>query len=995
MSFSWPEFLFVVAGLPGILPAQQACPPETFQITASANLVPSASSYQVLLRQDDRSYTAYEITNTAPYQVLNTLPNFQRQLRACPMTTPPGANVPEAFFSRLPSGEYLLITSFNAFDSPVTNFDVTAFDRSLNQVSHEQYVIPVQDEFQEATAPLLVTDLNHDGNPDLVLKQCLHLGSLFVGCNVGVMLGTGGTGFQQPVFYPMGSSFEIPMPSSFETAIAAADVNGDGNVDLVVATTPDPNQEFTGEISVFLGKGDGSFQSQKVAWSGPYVAGLAVADLNQDGKPDLVFSTASSTGAGLSVALGAGNGTFSTPVSYSVAATEANLGLAVAIGDLDGDGYQDIVVNGLSILFGDGKGGFPRRRDYAAGNPSAADVVLTDFDGDGITDIVIAAGDSQILYPSPFDASIEVLFGRGNGEFAAPPLSLIPGSNQLGNYASAIAAADFDGDGILDLVTAQTNAVSVLKGLGDGTFNTVKQYQIPKGVTQLAIGDFNRDGKLDFAAVAGDSNTGLAMFLGNGDGTFQAPIGIPVAAGSNSLAAGDFNGDGIPDLAVVSFADAFDSSVQILLGNGFGTFYAGAQYAAGPGPRAVVAADFNGDGQLDLAIANAGAWSLPFQMLNGNVTILLGKGDGTFSSGTVLPLTPASGPNDLVAADFNRDGRMDLAVAQGDSLAVVLGNGDGTFGPAATYPVNATTVLAVDMNRDSLPDLVVSGGILIGNGDGSFQPVVYVNGLGFAAPGDFNGDGRLDFATLVPSGVATFLNISGTQATLAVVSAASLESGAVAPESLATIFGANLANSTEGTGTLPVVLAGTSVFIQDSAGVIRPAPLLYVSPQQVNFLVPSGTSTGPSTVTVWNGTVPQSVRQLVAPVAPSLFMLNASGLAAAYVDRVAAGGTQTIEPVFTLQNGTPVARPISLGSPAEQVYLILFGTGIRQAGTGQTSVTVKGLAAPVTYAGPQPQFAGLDQVNVLLPKALAGSGDVIVLLTAQGADANPVHLSIR
>ena len=126
-----------------------------------------------------------------------------------------------------------------------------------------------------------------------------------------------------------------------------------------------------------------------------------------------------------------------------------------------------------------------------------------------------------------------------------------------------------------------------------------------------------------------------------------------------------------------------------------------------------------------------------------------------------------------------------------------------------------------------------------------------------------------------------------------------------------------------------------------------------------------------------------------------MFVLNASGLAAAYLVHVAAGQPQSFDSVFTLQNGTRFAKPIDLGPPGEQVYLILYGTGVRNAGTAGVTVNIDGLKARVTYAGPETKVDGLDQINALLPPALAGSGDVSVVLTAAGIAANSVHVTIK
>jgi len=157
-----------------------------------------------------------------------------------------------------------------------------------------------------------------------------------------------------------------------------------------------------------------------------------------------------------------------------------------------------------------------------------------------------------------------------------------------------------------------------------------------------------------------------------------------------------------------------------------------------------------------------------------------------------------------------------------------------------------------------------------------------------------------------------------------------------------------------------------------------------------------GTSAGPATVILTNaaGSTSLSAPAQILPVAPGLFTLNKAGLAAAYVVRVS-GGAQTIEPIFTLQNNAVVPAPIDLGPPGDQVYLSFFGTGIRNAASGGVSVRINGANAPVTYAGPQTVFPGLDQVNVQLPRQLAGSGQAGVLLTAAGRTANPAYVFFK
>ena len=147
------------------------------------------------------------------------------------------------------------------------------------------------------------------------------------------------------------------------------------------------------------------------------IPAIAVADLNRDGHPDIVFTTDNGGAAFVGVVLGAGDGTFSTPVAYAVAGAEA-----VAIGDLNGDGIPYIVTSGVTALLGDGKGGFSNRRDTwleAYGN-----LIVTDFDGDGMADVVVASGDAEVMAGD----AVAVLHGLGNGTFAGPPVSLIPNS---------------------------------------------------------------------------------------------------------------------------------------------------------------------------------------------------------------------------------------------------------------------------------------------------------------------------------------------------------------------------------------------------------------------------------------------------------------------------------------------------------------------------------------------------------------------------------------
>ncbi len=209
--------------------------------------------------------------------------------------------------------------------------------------------------------------------------------------------------------------------------------------------------------------------------------------------------------------------------------------LSLAIGDLNGDGIPDIVTSGVSILFGDGKGAFPRRLDYLANSNSG--VILADLDGDGRMDIVLGEGNPLTLTALE---PLRVLFGWDNGTFFGPQISLIPAV-----VPQQLAAADFNDDGIPDLVYRYDGTISILKGAGDGSFTPGFQYQfqLPTYGNAVTIADFNHDGKPDLAMTTG-SPSSVAVFLGKGDGTFELPRSTPAPAPSSELVAGDFNGDG-------------------------------------------------------------------------------------------------------------------------------------------------------------------------------------------------------------------------------------------------------------------------------------------------------------------------------------------------------------------------------------------------------------------------------------------------------------------
>ncbi|MFP5207850.1 MAG: beta strand repeat-containing protein [Acidobacteriota bacterium] len=329
-------------------------------------------------------------------------------------------------------------------------------------------------------------------------------------------------------------------------------------------------------------------------------------------------------------------------------------------------------------------------------------VAIADLNGDGFPDIIVANYSvvNGVAVPQP----LTVLLGKGDGTFVAAPASLSVFAPM------AIAVADLNSDGIPDLVVSNVNnTITILLGKGDGTFTQAANSPITVGTNPfgVAIGDFNGDGIPDIA-TANFADATVTILLGNGDGTFTQTPNSPLKVGNGPAnpAVADFNGDGIPDIAV---ADVDDNAVTILLGKGDGTFIpaTGSPVKVGTSPTPVVAADFNGDGHIDLAVANYG---------DSTVTILLGNGDGTFAQSSSSPLNTGTYPYSAVAGDFNADGIPDLVCAnQGGTVTILLGKGDGTFTPASNSPVAVGnlpySVATADLNGDGTSDLAVANNI--------------------------------------------------------------------------------------------------------------------------------------------------------------------------------------------------------------------------------------------------------------------------------------------
>ena len=587
-------------------------------------------------------------------------------------------------------------------------------------------------------------------------------------------------------------SFSIGAVAS---AVVVGDFNGDGKTDAIAANT-----DASGTVSVLLGgalpdltvsitQTNGLTQGQvgyyrltvTNAGNAPSSGVVTLTDHSDEGTTPTSIS-----GIGWSCTLSTLASTCSRSDPLAAGASYPPVYLTVTVGanvngfvsnsaEVSVGSENNVVGYGLSTA----RIRFPTNVTLTATpNPSALGQaatltalvtngtgIVTFYDGITILGVSAISSGRAVLTTSLLPSGAHSLTARYGGDSSygiatSPPLlqtvnaSAANGltsahSFTIGVPATALAAADFNRDGKLDLLTTNTYDASVLLGNGDGTFQSARTYggQGTLGVDLATVGDFNGDGKPDLAIAYDSGTNSLAILLGNGDGTFQSPVFVSSSPGGSNLGwlglrTADFNQDGIADLALMGL-----SGVRVFLGNGDGTFQA--PLSLGPvtfSPRVWDVADFNNDGIPD--------------MIQG-IYVFLGIGDGTFK--TAILNTGAS--LTFVTGDYNGDGKTDVAQVSPAGVDTLLGNGDGTlqtavastFAPALPQPYS--TAVPGDFNGDGKLDIAyrpatAAGGpsnrvtLVFGRGDGMFNSTATVPTDGFAggiALGDFNGDGVPDF----------------------------------------------------------------------------------------------------------------------------------------------------------------------------------------------------------------------------------------------------------
>ncbi len=517
-------------------------------------------------------------------------------------------------------------------------------------------------------AALVAGDFDGDGHPDIIAADLYQPTlSFFHGLGNGMFV------------------FSHSISSGTVQTLRAADLDGDGHLDLAVSLS----NGFTPFVGVALGNGNGTFDAFRLYArnsSGP----IELGDLDGDGRLDIVGMGATNTYPAFrqaSVWRNVGGGLFSAGRTYALPpSTSSSSSSSITLADVTGDGHLDLIFmdgSTVTVVAGDGAGGLV---DSFMTGPSSFSV-LADMNGDGLPDLV---GFDQ--------TSVYVYIGLGNGDFASPEIQPVTTSG-----LNAIAVADFNGDGHLDVVvTAWGSNYWVLLGNGDGTLQPPLTYsQFVTG--PVYTGDFNGDGKVDLLLGSGSS---VVLALGNGDGTFQTGVTTNLSLGFGLVVA-DFNRDGRDDVAWISQNGLNPDLLEVSDSNPDGTFQPPSSTTTGSyASQALAVADLNGDLYPDLVVGNAS---------DGSVSIILSNGAGGFQAPVLIG---TGGPaNSTAVADFDGDGIPDIAAASDGNVFLLRGLPGGNFASPQDFLIggSGSSLFLADIDGNGTPDLMTGSGWILLN----------------------------------------------------------------------------------------------------------------------------------------------------------------------------------------------------------------------------------------------------------------------------------------
>jgi len=695
--------------------------------------------------------------------------------------------------------------------------------------------------FPTGPAPqaLVSGDFNHDGHLDLAIGDA---------SGVSVLLGDGSGGFLPPIHTELGSEPRELVAGSFDAG---------NNLDLAVIL-----DYFS--VGILLGNGDGTFTAGSPISITYSVANLVAADFNDDGSLDLAVT--GQYGSQLDVLLGAGNGTFGQPIVTTLA-TGAQF---IAAADFDGDDFPDVAASqsdgAVSIYRGLGNGRFNLGASLKVGG-ALGPIAAADLRENGTQDLVLAAdlniaiargngdGTFQAAIESPIGfaanaIAVADLDGDGLPDIAAMSSSGAPsagnvaalhqelngafddgGSYLVGPGSFALAAGDFDGDGLADLATSNDGAatVAVLFSLGSGSLEATNRVPLNGSVGAIAVANFLDSPRQEIAALVFDNGASVAVIARDDAGRWPTVGSTPLPGNPASMAAGRFVSGSHGDLVVSDYYNGF----SVLVGRGDGTFAPPVTYAPGVPMTYITVADFNGDGISDVIAVE---WQNPYP--TGSIAVFLGAGDGTFTAGPTAALLYQA--SSLLAVDATGDGRVDVVTSNGvssDTVSIYPGTRVDFLNPIQVSAGSQPISVAAGAFTGSNTQLIVAdgGAATVALLTGAPNPtLIGVGAIPYAiVAGDFDGDGRADFATVNAgsSGVSVVLgNGDGT------FRAPELYPMAPAPVVIAAgALGGALPDLVVGTSFAPsalAVLPNAAV----SGTIVPPAPTLVHDAQSIGVL---------------------------------------------------------------------------------------------------------------------------------------------------------------